>query len=277
MRGPAWLADPVTWSSPDASDAEAQSYRLIRTRLDLSRLPRHSRDVTERVIHATADFDYAADLVCGEEELEAGVAALAGGAPVMADCALVAGGIGECPVTCKVGDQLTLRLARTAGISPAAAAVRLAFGETGPGAVWVVGCEPTALTEILTRRVEPAFVIGVPAGLLGAADAKQALRASGICSLSNVSAKGGAEVAMAAFGALFRSAVSVPGSRARWGAGQGAPAATLGAPAVTGRGRPAASGRGAPGSGRIGPAAAGRHAMPQPRPGTGELTRGGMT
>jgi precorrin-8X/cobalt-precorrin-8 methylmutase len=196
--------------------AEAESYRRIRSRIDLSRLPKHSRDVTERVIHVSADFDYATDLVCDEDELMTAVAALAGGAPVIVDAPIVAAGITGCPVVCKIGEPLTGRLARTAGISAAAAAVRLAFGDAGPAAVWVVGCAATALTEILTRRVEPAFVIGMPAGLVGAAEAKEALRASGICSLSNVSEKGGAEVAAAAFDALLRSAAAAPGSRARW-------------------------------------------------------------
>jgi precorrin-8X/cobalt-precorrin-8 methylmutase len=197
---------------------EPESYRRIRSRIDLSRLPKHSRDVTERVIHVSGDFGYAADLVCDEDELMAGVAALAGGAPVIVDAAMVAAGITGCPVVCKISEPLTGRLARTAGISAAAAAVRLAYGEAGPGAVWVVGCDVTALTEILTRKVEPAFVIGMPAGLVGAAEAKEALRGSGICSLSNVSEKGGAEVAAAALDALLRSAVAAPGSRAGWGA-----------------------------------------------------------
>jgi precorrin-8X/cobalt-precorrin-8 methylmutase len=216
----------VTWpGEPD--NAETQSYRVIRSRLDLSRLPKHSRDVTERVIHVSADFDYATDLVCDEEELTAAVAALAGGAPVIVDGAMVAAGISGCPVVCKIDEQLTGRLARTAGISAAAAAVRLAFGEAGPGAVWVVGCATTALTEILTRRVEPAFVIGMPAGLVGTAETKAALRASGISSLSNVSEKGGAAVAAAALDALLRSAVAIPGSRAGWGTpgGRSSPAA----------------------------------------------------
>jgi precorrin-8X/cobalt-precorrin-8 methylmutase len=177
-------------------------------------LPKHSRDVTERIIHVTADFAYATDLVCDEEELMAAVAALAGGAPVIVDGPMVAAGIATCPVICKIGEPLTTRLARTAGIPAAAAAVRLAFGEAGPGAVWVVGCAARALTEILTRGVEPAFVIGLPAGLVGVAEAKAALRASGIGSLSNVSEKGGAAVAAAAFEALFRSAAAVPGSQA---------------------------------------------------------------
>jgi precorrin-8X/cobalt-precorrin-8 methylmutase len=58
------------------TDEEAQSYQILRERLDLSRLPPLSRAVTERVIHATADFDYATDLVCDEATLQAGVAAI---------------------------------------------------------------------------------------------------------------------------------------------------------------------------------------------------------
>ncbi len=60
--------------------------------------------------------------------------------------------------------------------------------------------------------MEPAFVIGLPVGFVGAAEAKDALRASGLRSVSNVSEKGGAAVAAAAFNALLRAAVS--GSRA---------------------------------------------------------------
>jgi precorrin-8X/cobalt-precorrin-8 methylmutase len=171
----------VTWPSEAPAgprSAEEESYRILRSRIDLSRLPVHSRDVTERVIYATADFEYATDLVCDEEALATAVTALAAGAPVVADAAMVAAGITGCPVICKIGEPLTTRLARTASICPAAAAVRLAFGEVGPGAVWVVGG-----------------------------------------SLSNVSEKGGAAVAVAALEALLRSAMRVSGSRAGWGPG----------------------------------------------------------
>jgi precorrin-8X/cobalt-precorrin-8 methylmutase len=193
------------------------SLRIVRSRIDFSRLPKFSRDVTERVILASADFDYFTDLVCDEESLAEAVAALASGAPVIADSAMVAAGITGSPVVCKVGEPLTQRLSRTASISRAAAAVRLAFGDTGPGAVWVVGGSPDALAEILSRRVESAFVIGLPVGFAGAAEAKDALRASGIRSVSNVSEKGGPAVAVAAFNALLASARAVPGSRAGWG------------------------------------------------------------
>lgn len=208
-----------------AGPVAEQSYRILRSRIDLSRLPKFSRDVTERVIHASADFDYATDLVCNEESLAEGAAALAAGAPVVADSAMVAAGITGSPVICKIGESLTQRLARTAGISRAAAAVRLAFGEVGPGALWVIGGSAAALTELLNRRVEPAFVVGLPAGFVGAAEAKDALRASGLPSVSNVSEKGGPVVAVAAFSALLESALGMTGSRAGWGPGAPAQAA----------------------------------------------------
>jgi precorrin-8X/cobalt-precorrin-8 methylmutase len=196
----------MTYADPGSDPALAESYRFLRSRLDLSGLPPLSRAVTEHVIHATADFRYVADLVCDELALASGLAALRRAAPVVADAPTVAAGITGYPLICKAGDSLAARLARMAGISASAAAVRLAFGAAGPGAIWLVGSAPAALFEIMAREVEPALVIGVPVGFVGAAEAKDALRRSGLPSLSNVSEKGGPVVAVAAFDALFRIA-----------------------------------------------------------------------
>jgi precorrin-8X/cobalt-precorrin-8 methylmutase len=207
---------------PAAADdvpGDDEAYRIVRSRIDLSRLAPLSRCVTERVIVASADFDYATDLVCDERMLAAGVAELADGAPVIADGVTVAAGIPGYPVICKSEESLTERLSRTAGISQPAAAVRLAFGQAGPGAIWVVGCAAGALEEIMSRNVQPALVIALPVGLAGAAEAKDALRASGLPALTNMSEKGGAAVAAAAFCALADAA------RARAGAGTAGQAA----------------------------------------------------
>ena len=188
----------------------AESYRVLRSRLDLSELPPLSRAVTEAVLCATADFDYVTDLVCDEAILAAGVRAIAAGAAVVADTPVVAAAITGCPVVCKAAEPLATRLARTTGITVPAAGVRLSFGESGPGSVWVVGDAPDALAEILRRMVEPRLVIGVPAGLVDAADVKDELRASGVPALTNMSEKGGPVVAAAAFGALLRAARGEP-------------------------------------------------------------------
>ena len=190
--------------------ADADTYRVLRSRVDLSGLPPLTRAVTESVVCATADFDYITDLVCDEAILAAGVRAIAAGAPVVADAPTVAAAITGCPVICRAAEPLAVRLARTTGITVPAAGIRLGFGEAGPGAVWVAGGAPDALAEILRRVVEPALVIGVPAGLSGAAAAKEALLASGVPALSNLSEKGGPVVAAAAFDALLRIARGEP-------------------------------------------------------------------
>ncbi len=62
---------------------EKQSYEILRARADTSALPPWTRAVVERVIHASADTSYLGDLVCAEADLEAALAALRGGAPVV--------------------------------------------------------------------------------------------------------------------------------------------------------------------------------------------------
>jgi precorrin-8X/cobalt-precorrin-8 methylmutase len=206
----------VTWQSglsglSGSSEANkdglaAEELQVLRSRVDLAALSPITRAVTEWIICSSAELCYANDLVCSEPWLEAAVGALAGGAPVVADGPMVAAGIPDGVTLCKAGESLTERLARTAGIARAAAAVRLAFGEAGPGAVWVVGSEPVAIYEILSRNTEPALVIGLPAGFVAASAAKKLLIESGLPAVTNVCEKGGPAVAVAACHALFAAA-----------------------------------------------------------------------
>jgi hypothetical protein len=120
---------------------------------------------------------------------------------VVADVEMVAAGI--------TGRRAVCRLARAAagpGLTRSAHAVRLAYEEVGPGAVWVVGCAPTALEELIALDAAPALVIGMPVGFVGAAESKAHLRASGLPAVSNISEKGGSAVAAAALNALLYAA-----------------------------------------------------------------------
>ena len=177
---------------------EQESFAILRSRVDLSHLPPLHRAVVERVVHSSADLDYVDDLVTDEEVLRRGQAALLAGAPVVADVGMVAAGITMREALCRV-KQATGH----DGLTRSAAAVRLAFAEVGPDAVWVVGCAPTALFELVRLDVRPALVVGLPVGFVGAAESKQALRASGLPAVSNVSEKGGSAVAAAAVNALL--------------------------------------------------------------------------
>jgi precorrin-8X/cobalt-precorrin-8 methylmutase len=183
---------------------EAESYRILRARVDLSHLPALTRAVTERVVHASADVEYAETLLADEDTLRAGRAALLGGAALVCDTRMVAGGITRREATVPLLDPRAAELAAAEGITRTAAAMRLAVAETGAGAVWVVGNAPTALFELLERQPrEPALIVGLPVGFVGAAEAKAALAASGLPFVANRGEKGGSAVAAAAVNALL--------------------------------------------------------------------------
>jgi precorrin-8X/cobalt-precorrin-8 methylmutase len=177
---------------------EVESFEILRSRVDLSHLPPLTRAVIERVVHSSADLSYVDDLVLDEDSLQRGLDALNSGAAVVADVQMVAAGITTRDVVCRVRQaQATDELTRSA------AAIREAYAEVGPGAVYVIGCAPTALFEIVEGDYQPALVIGLPVGFVGAAESKAALRESSLPGVSNVSEKGGSAVAAAALNALL--------------------------------------------------------------------------
>jgi precorrin-8X/cobalt-precorrin-8 methylmutase len=177
---------------------EQESFQILRSRVDLSHLPPLTRAVVERVVHSSADLGYVDDLVLAEGALQQGLEALTRGAPVIADVQMVAAGITTRESVCFI------REAKGSGdLTRSAAAIRMAYDQVGPGAVYVIGCAPTALFEIVEGDYAPALVIGLPVGFVGAAESKLALRESGLPAVSNVSEKGGSAVASAALNALL--------------------------------------------------------------------------
>lgn len=190
---------------------EQESYAILRGQLaarypDAPALAPLARAVLERVVHASADLDYAEDLViAAEDDLERTVAALRTGAPVVTDVAMVAAGITRRQTLCRISDPRAADVAADAGITRSAAALRLAAEEAGPGAIYVIGCAPTALFELIehAEKYQPLLVLGLPVGFVGAVESKEALRASGLRAVSNRSGKGGSAVAAAALNALL--------------------------------------------------------------------------
>ena len=182
---------------------EIESYRILRNLVDLSHLEQLSRAVAERVIHASADLEYADSLVLNESVLRGGVESLRRGAWIVADVGMVAAGVTAREALCFVSDPRARELSERLGITRSAAGFRLAAQEVGEGAVWVVGNAPTALFELLEMNVEPALVVGLPVGFVCAAESKEELIESGLPAVSNRGPKGGSAVAAAALNALL--------------------------------------------------------------------------
>jgi precorrin-8X/cobalt-precorrin-8 methylmutase len=186
-----------------AHPIEVESYRILRQLVDLSSLRPLSRAVAERIIHASADLEYADSLVLDEAVLRGGLEAMGRGAPLVADVRMVAAGITACEALCFLSDPRAREFSEDLGLTRAAAGFRVAAEEVGSGAIWVVGNAPTALFELLEMDVKPALVVGLPVGFVGAAESKESLIRSGLPAVTNRGPKGGSAVAAAALNALL--------------------------------------------------------------------------
>lgn len=186
---------------------EEESFAIIDREAGPHALPPRAWTVVRRVIHATADFEFARTLRLGDGAVEAGVAALRGGAPVVADVRMIAAGLPRLGIRCFIGDEDVGAAARERGTTRAAEAMRKAarLGVLDGGVV-AVGNAPTALAEVqrlvLEDGARPALVVGVPVGFVGAAESKDAATSLPVPWIVALGRKGGTPVAVAILNAL---------------------------------------------------------------------------
>ena len=186
----------------------ARSHALIETGLGADNGDEGSRSVVRRVIHATADFSFARSLQFHPEALARGVQALKTGRPVICDVEMVKAGITRAPggTLCAIRDADVAATAKEKGSTRSAAAMDK-LSEQIPGSVLAIGNAPTALWRIMDMvdegMLEPALVVGVPVGFVGALESKLALSRSELCYITNLSNRGGSPVAAAIVNALI--------------------------------------------------------------------------
>jgi precorrin-8X/cobalt-precorrin-8 methylmutase len=206
---------PYTYLRDPAAIYE-RSFALIRAETDLSRLPASLHTLALRLVHAVADPSIVGDLVASDDAAAIGRAALAAGAPILADAAMVAHGItrsrlpAENQIICTLDDSSVPGRAAALGTTRSAAALEL-WRPHLDGAVVAIGNAPTALFHLLELLEQgaprPALILGFPVGFVGAADAKEALAASprGLPFIALRGRRGGSALAAAAVNALAGS------------------------------------------------------------------------
>jgi precorrin-8X/cobalt-precorrin-8 methylmutase len=189
---------------------EQESYRIMRAEIDFSAWRGADRAVVERMVHATADPDYATTTVVGRHAVEQALAALVAGASIIVDAQMVRLGITGQASRCYLDEIGTVEPSMS--VTRSALAIRMGALAHADGAIFVIGNAPTALFELIalaeSGQVRPAAVLGLPVGFVGAAESKEALRNSVLApySVTNVGRKGGSAVAAGAMNALLRLA-----------------------------------------------------------------------
>ena len=202
-------------------DIEKRSFEIITAELGGRTFPAGVSEVVKRVIHTSADFDYADNLCFSPEAVEKGKAALRAGATVVTDTNMALAGINKpalaevgAQALCLMADEAVAREAKTRGVTRAAVAVEHAARLDGP-LIFAVGNAPTALLRlhelIRAGAVQPALVIGVPVGFVNVVESKELFVGGDTPHIIARGRKGGSNVAAAIVNALLYQIVKREG------------------------------------------------------------------
>jgi precorrin-8X/cobalt-precorrin-8 methylmutase len=195
-------------------EIESESFRIIDCEAGEHGWPDAEWRVVRRVIHTSADFEYATSMVFSEGVVNQAIASLKSGCGIVTDTNMALSGISKPRlatfgnrVSCHVADPDVVELARHDGITRSIAAMRKATRDPH-NRIFVIGNAPTALFELLRLTevglADPALIIGLPVGFVGAEESKNALAGDphGVPFITNMGRKGGSNVAAAVVNAL---------------------------------------------------------------------------
>lgn len=195
-------------------EIEAESFRIIDAEAGRHDWPAAEWQIVRRAVHTSADFEYVRSMVFSQGAVEQAVAALRSGYGIVTDTNMALSGISKVRlarfgtrVSCHVADPDVIETAKREGITRSIAAMRKAVGDPA-NRIFVIGNAPTALFELLRLTDEgtadPALIIGLPVGFVGAEESKNALAASLHATpfITNIGRKGGSNVAAAVVNAL---------------------------------------------------------------------------
>lgn len=196
-------------------DIEHRSFEIISEELQNRgiTLPSETEMVTKRVIHTSADFDYAQTMTYSPNAVAIAKELIQNGADIVTDTNMALAGINKKTLArhggeahCFMADEDVARIAKERKITRATVSMEKAAGIQKP-VIFAVGNAPTALIqlyEMIQRGTfKPAFIIGVPVGFVNVEAAKELILQTDIPYIVNRGRKGGSNVAAAICNAIL--------------------------------------------------------------------------
>ena len=194
-------------------DIERRSFEIITELLGDRQPPPEIAPVVKRVIHTTADFDYAENLVFSPGAVERGMEALRAGCDIVTDTQMARAGVNKTilarlggEVHCFMSDPDVAEEAKDRGVTRAMVSMERAADLEKP-CIFAIGNAPTALIALKelmdAGRVAPALVIGVPVGFVNVVESKELIMAADVPYIVARGRKGGSNVAAAICNAML--------------------------------------------------------------------------
>ena len=195
------------------AEIEARSMEIIQSELGDRTFPAEVLPVVKRVIHTTADFDYADNLIFSPGAVEQGIAAIKGGCTIVTDTQMARSGINKRVLekfggeaVCFMSDPDVAAEAKERGVTRAAVSMERA-AKLDRTLILALGNAPTALVracELLEEgAMKPALIIGAPVGFVNVVESKELLLTEDVPYIVARGRKGGSNVAAAICNAML--------------------------------------------------------------------------
>ena len=196
------------------AEIEEKSFEIITEKLAGREFDPENISVIKRVIHTTADFDFAGNLVFSEGVCSIAKDVLRKGACIVTDTQMARAGINKktaeklgVEIHCFIDSPEVVETARASGYTRARAAVDLAAKKLEGSLIFAVGNAPTALIrihELISEGVlHPSVIVAVPVGFVNVVESKELILGLGIPHIVAKGQKGGSNVAAAIINALL--------------------------------------------------------------------------
>ena len=195
---------------------EDESMQIIENEIGSHSYNEHEWPIVRRIIHSTADFDFARDnkIIFQKNAVQSGLDALKNGCSIIVDVNGIVGLMNKQNpkdfgnnVICNISEPSLIEAAKKENKTRAQMSMRIAKEDMNGGIV-VIGNAPTALLEVMEMIREgitkPALVIGIPVGFVSAVESKDELAKMDIPFITNQGRKGGSPCASAIINALYK-------------------------------------------------------------------------
>ncbi len=194
-------------------DIEKRSFEILSEILGPREFPPAHGPIIKRVIHTTADFDYADNLKISPFAVETAMEALKSGCGIVTDTKMAAAGINKKAlssyggqVRCFMDDEAVAAEAKEKNVTRASICMERAAEDVN-NRIFAIGNAPTALIRlyelVMEKKISPALVIGVPVGFVNVVEAKELFKKAGVPYIISEGRKGGSNVAAAIVNAIL--------------------------------------------------------------------------
>ncbi|WP_026477236.1 precorrin-8X methylmutase [Alkaliphilus transvaalensis] len=197
----------------EPNQIEKRSFEIITEELGEKTFPEREGKIIKRIIHTTADFQYADITEIHPNAIPTALETLGKGCKIYTDTKMALSGINkralakhQCEVYTLVDDPQVAVEAKERGVTRSMVAMEKAIADEKTK-IFVIGNAPTALFMLCKyldeKKANPALIIGAPVGFVGAAESKEELIKRSVPYITIRGRKGGSTVAAAIVNALL--------------------------------------------------------------------------